>query len=270
MSAGTRFAAALAGAALTAAALSPAASAEPAVAVTLEAPQSLVKFDTAMPSAATLQPIVGLGSKESLRGIDYRPATGEVYGYSSNGKLYTLDPGTGVAAARSRPSVGQLKFGVDFNPVVDRLRLVNNNGGNFRLNVDTGQVFADAPLNYASGDDNEGATPAITAAAYSNNFPGAGATVLYDIDSDLDILVTQAPPNSGTLNTIGSLGVPVNQDNGFDISGATGIAYGAFTRQFTSNLFRIDLGTGAATLVGPIGDGSFRVGGLTIVPAPAG
>lgn len=260
---------AVAGFAVAASALAPPASAEPAAAITAAAPQQVVRFDTATPAAATQVPITGLRAGEVLRGIDYRPANGMVYGWSNRGALYILDTDTGAAVRTFQPlGPTDFRWGVDFNPVVDRLRLVNDGDFNYRLNVDTGMLTTDLPLAYAPGDDNEGADPEVAASAYTNNFAGTGATVLYGLDSKLDILVTQAPPNDGRLNTIGSLGVPFTFNNGFDVSGATAVPYAALTSgSASSRLYRVDLGTGAATLLGVIGDGSFRVGGLTILPA---
>ena len=74
-----------------------------------------------------------------------------------------------------------------------------------------------------------GAIPAIVASAYTNSTPGATATQLFGIDSDLDILVLQNPPNSGTLSTIGSLGVDTGDRVGFDVVGESGEAYASLT-----------------------------------------
>jgi hypothetical protein len=37
-------------------------------------------------------------------------------------------------------------FGVDFNPTVDRLRVISDTGQNLRVNVDTGAEFRDTSL----------------------------------------------------------------------------------------------------------------------------
>src|SRR5688572_5546900 len=47
--------------------------------------------------------VTGLTSGESLEGIDFRPATGELYGLGSTGQLYRLDPATGVATPVGAP-----------------------------------------------------------------------------------------------------------------------------------------------------------------------
>jgi len=83
----------------------------------------------------------------------------------------------------------------------------------------------------------------------------------------LDILVTQNPPNAGTLNSIGSLGVNAGSIAGFDISGTSGIAYAALDIGGLSSLYTINLTTGSASLVGGIGSG-LSVSGLTVSPVP--
>src|SRR5690606_5520838 len=109
----------------------------------------------------------------------------------------------------------------DFNPVVDRIRLVTQNGKNFRLHPETGLLVAtDGDLAYAAGDENEGAIPGIVTGAYSQSFNTTSTTTLYNLDASLNILVTQVPPNEGILNTIGDLGVtinPLDPTAGFDI-----------------------------------------------------
>jgi len=47
-------------------------------------------------------------------------------------------------------------------------------------------------------------------------------TVLYDIDSGVDALLIQNPPNGGTLNTVGALGINATDEVGFDISESPG------------------------------------------------
>ncbi len=106
-------------------------------------------------------------------------------------------------------------FGFDFNPVVDRMRVVSDAEQNLRLNPNTGGVAGvDTNLAYAPGDLHAGANPTVTASAYTNNIVGAGVTTLYGIDVGLDVLIRQNPPNGGTLNTVGPLGVDAADSNG--------------------------------------------------------
>ena len=79
-------------------------------------------------------------------------------------------------------------------------------------------------------------------------------TTLYVIDSGVDALCTQIPPNNGRLNNVGLLGINVTGVNGFDISGFSGIAYAALnTGGMQSSLYTVNLMTGAMTLGGVIG-----------------
>ena len=130
--------------------------------------------------------ITGLSPNESLVGIDFRPNGEQLYGVSDASRIYTINPVTGVAtpvAPNFTPTVAGTSFGMDFNPTVDRIRLVSEFDQNLRLNPVTGTVAStDGTLHYATGDPNQGANPNVVAAAYTNNFPGATTTLLYDID----------------------------------------------------------------------------------------
>jgi hypothetical protein len=218
--------------------------------------------------------IQGLLPNEALVGIDIRPATGQLYALGSFSRLYTLDPATGMTSQVGGPgSFSPLlnggSFGMDFNPVVDRIRVVSNADQNFRLDPNTGVVAAtDSALAYAAIDPNFGVNPNVVHAAYTNNFAGAPSTLLYGIDVGLDVLVTQNPPNAGVLNTVGGLGLDATDIGGFDISGATGSAYAVlFTGAGGSRFATIDLATGAATVLGEI-DGGTVITALTVVPEP--
>lgn len=239
--------------------------------------QTLVSFDSTSPgSIATSVAISGLGGGESLLGIDLRPATGQLYGLGSLSRLYTIDPLTGVATGVGSEggfTLNGTAFGFDFNPTVDRIRLVGNTGQDLRLHPVTGALVAtDGTIAYAAGDVNAGATPNLAASAYINNVPGATTTTLYNLDASLGILTLQSPPNSGANSTVGSLGIAFSntQNVGFDISGATGTAFASLASGGDpSSLYTVDLTSGAATLVGGIG-GSQLIG-LTVatVPEPA-
>lgn len=191
------------------------------------------------------------GVEGNLQGIDFRPANGKLYGVTDTDKIYIINPETGVATFVKNLSTsfdGGFQSGFDFNPVPDRLRIVGSNDQNLRTNVDTGEVAVDKPLTYATTDSNAGKNPNITAAAYTNNRAGVTSTQLFVIDYDLDVLALQNPPNDGTLNTIGSLGVNFSPIGGFDVFTN---AQGTNTAFAISglNLYTINLSTGAATKV---------------------
>lgn len=218
----------------------------------------LISFDSATPGTTTSVAITGLQSGESILGIDLRPATGQLYGLGSTSRLYTINAATGSATQVGSAGAFTLSgtsFGFDFNPTVDRIRVVSDADQNLRLNPDSGVLsFTDTALAYAIGDPNAAANPNDVAAAYTNNFLGSTSTTLYGIDSTLDILVTQNPPNNGVLNTVGSILINTSDQVGFDISGVSGVAYASLTLPSGfSSLFTVNLATGAATLVGAIG-----------------
>ena len=124
-------------------------------------------------------------------------------------------------------------FGFDFNPTVDRIRVTSDAVENLRLNPDTGTVTVDVNLNPGN--------PNVVGSAYTNNFAGATTTTLYDIDSNLDILAIQNPPNNGTLNTVGSLGLNTSDLVGFDISQQNPTAYASLTVGGISAFYTINL-----------------------------
>lgn len=63
----------------------------------LSAGNALVKFDSSTPWATSTKLITGLADGEHLLGIDFRPATGEVFSAGSSNRLYTIDRATGAA-----------------------------------------------------------------------------------------------------------------------------------------------------------------------------
>ena len=234
----------------------------------------LVNFDTATPGTTSSVNITGLLAGDVLSGIDNRPLNGILYGFAVNGttgRLYSIDTSTGVASVNSTLStaVNGNFFGVDFNPSVDRLRIVSDTGQNLRVNVDTGATLVDGALQFAAGDPNVGTPPQVVAAAYSNNVASAASTTLYTLDLSTQSLLTQSPPNNGTLNTVASLSNIIFPEAAFDISGITGIAY-AILNGF--ELSQINLLTGEATSLGLINSPGNIIGlaaGVTAVPEPS-
>ena len=223
--------------------------------VALTASNRLLSFDHATSGTITSSvQVTGLQPGERLLGIDFRPATGELYALGSTSRLYTLNTTTGAAkligTTAFTPALSGTRFGFDFNPAVDLIRVTSDADQNLRLNPNTGAVAAtDTNLQFAATDPHAGANPNVVGSAYSNNFTGATVTVLYDIDSSVDALLIQNPPNGGTLNTVGAMGIDATDEVGFDISGVTGAAYVSLS----TNLYSINLQSGAATLLGSIG-----------------
>jgi hypothetical protein len=158
-----------------------------------------------------------------ILGIDVRPADGMLYALTADGTVATIDPATGKATMKSKLETmlpADAMATVDFNPVADRLRVIGSNGMNLRANVDDGKVTQDGMLKFADGDMHKGKSPRIVAGAYTNAMKGAKETALYDIDVT-GVLVKQAPPNDGVLNSVGMTGMPADAV-AFDIVSADG------------------------------------------------
>ncbi len=113
----------------------------------------LVTFNRSAPAIPNAVRISGLLMGEDLLGIDIRPGgtpAGELYALSDGGRIYTINVSTGAATRKGMlvpdpadttnpfSALDGTDFGVDFNPVSDRLRIVSNTGQNLRVNADTG------------------------------------------------------------------------------------------------------------------------------------
>ena len=261
--------------------------AEKAVAVT--ASNKLLKFNAGRPDRIlTKLGITGLQVGETLLGIDYRVSKDQLYGLGSSGRLYIINEDTAVASAVGVPFAVKLEgtqFGFDFNPTVDRIRVVSNTGQNLRLHPDTGAVVdsnpalegvqTDGKLMYAAGDVNFGKSPMTVGAAYSYNKADTKITTNFALDAAAGTLVTQGSregvmpavsPNTGQLFTIGSLGLAFNNAS-FDIQAVTDVAFAALNSDGTSSSrwVMIDLKTGAAKSLGSVGGGE-RVVGVAMEP----
>jgi hypothetical protein len=263
---------------------------------------SLIRFLSASPGTAVTVAITGVTAGETLVGIDYRPQSGQLYSFGVNdtantGTVYVLDPQTGAAIVVG--TAGGVTFvdgsgvavdfppaasgyGFDFNPTVDRIRIVTDSGLNFRLNPVNGAAV-DGNLNNTAappaGTNTDGpinALPSgatgVSGAAYTNSFGqglAGGVTTQYVIDASSDQLFIQNPPNAGTLTApvmITSGGAPLDFStaSGFDIPSnvrvntsasaapAGGTAFAALTVAGATRLYSIDLVTGAATDLGAL------------------
>jgi Domain of unknown function (DUF4394)/Calx-beta domain len=229
-------------------AVAPVASAgELAVGVTAASPPELVRFDTDAPGTILARvPVGGVIVGETIRGIDFRPATGELFALTSTLRVLAIDPESGVAQQLGTPLVTNPAFsastptGFDFNPTVDRLRLVNGIEDNLRYNPNTFLAVdsdndgtngstPDTDLAFDAGDVNAGDNPSVAAVAYdrNDNNPATGTT-LFGIDSGQNVLVTVGgvngtpSPNVGLLFTLGSLGVDVSDLTTLDSTPAQG------------------------------------------------
>jgi len=209
----------------------------------------LIRFNTASPQIISSSlPIIGLQAGETILGVDFRPLTGQLYALGSTSRLYTLDTESGAATQVGADFFSTLlngtRFGFDFNAMVDRIRVVSDAEQNLVLNPDTADVIVGPALSPAGN---------VAAAAYTNNTPGAASTTLLEIDWAANNLMTQNT-TTGVLTPIGPLGITLSSaDVEFDVASISTSAYMvAYTGGANPILFRINTGTGAATLVNPI------------------
>ncbi|MBG8553810.1 DUF4394 domain-containing protein [Hymenobacter guriensis] len=269
----------------------------------------LVSFAAASPGTLTSTNISGLANGQMLVGLDFRPATGELYalGYNAaaaspatNAQLYVINRSTGAATAVGSASRLELggsseRIGFDFNPTVDRIRIVSSNDFNYRLHPTTGAIVdgnavldgvqPDGTLAYAPADANAGQNPGVGTAAYTNSFIGSTSTTLYVIDELAGRLLTQNPPNAGTLNTAGTLpgfsgASAVDADIYFDPATRTNDAFLLATADpgagpERSTLYRLNLDNGTLGTPALIGGPSDQLSDIAVLinrtaPAPSG
>ena len=246
----------------------------------------LIRFNAGQPQRLLQrQPLKGLDAGDPLVGIDYRVARGVLYALSASGRLYTLDADTAqlVRVGAGMPVALQgRRFAFDFNPVVDRVRVLSDSGQNLRLHPDSGALVAadtavTAPI--AAPATAPGAIAAVPAvqlagAAYTYNTRDNKLTTLYVIDLTRGTLMLQGSredvqpvvsPNTGQLTVVGSLNTGPLQDADFDIADVNNAALAALRAGGRTRLHAIDLATGRATAIGTVGDGG-ALRGMAIVP----
>lgn len=240
---------------------------EEIVAVTVT--NQLLRFNAGQPQQVReRRALSGLRAGEKLLGIDYRVARGELYALGASGQLYRIDVAKAVASPVGSGvalPAGGAEWGFDFNPTVDRIRVVSDNGLNLRLHPDTGALVAqDAPLAHADGKP-----AAIVAAGYTYNKTDDKLTTNYALDGAAGTLVHQGSkegvqpavsPNTGRITTVGSLGIGPFRHATLDISDIGNVAYAGIRVGEATRWHRIDLATGRASFVGTVGGGEALVG----------
>ncbi|HWI72383.1 MAG TPA: DUF4394 domain-containing protein, partial [Baekduia sp.] len=250
---------------------------------------TLRRFATAAPDTGATATLTGVTAGETIVAIAWRPQTGQLLGLGVNstndtGTLYMLDPQSGSATAIGAagsitytlsgstvdlPAAGA-GWGIDASPASDRIRIVAGGGLNARVNPNNGQ-----PID-SDGNGGNGTTPdtphnglatSVTATSYTNAFTQllGGASTQYVLEPVTDQLLIQNTPNSGTLTagrtvTLGGGSLDFGTVAGFDIPGevavttsgtvASGEAIAALTVGGTHGVYRVDLATGAAALLG--------------------
>lgn len=215
-------------------------------------------------TAGSFRAVTGLlSANQPLLAIDVRPSTGQIYalGYNATtqqAQLYILNPSTnaltavggnislnlqdtnnGAGGGATGNTLGQtVNIGFDFNPRLDRIRVVAPNGTNYVLNPNNGTLQAtNTPLRYTA-PAYVGRTPYIGAAGYTNSQLGLSGTALYDLDiaNTNGLIARQNTPNDGTLDLAGPLRFALRQSGGAYNYGPTGVGF-----PLASPTYRLDL-----------------------------
>lgn len=260
--------------------------------------QTLVRFDASNPSSTNLGvtalgQITGITAGQTLQDIDFRASNGVLYGLSTSAvslvggvntvaaQLYTINLANGQASVVGSPislATDNSRLSIDFNPVVDALRVITSSNQNYVVNANTGAV-ARRDTDITRPSDPSGVTP--VGLAYTNNFRGATSTTLYAYEFNASSLNTVGAvgggtgnnsPNAGVLNPVGPTGVaPASTLVGFDITDGPGTAYlaldDATSARAASELYTVNLATGAATLISALDDLPSLIG-ISVQPVP--
>ncbi|MDZ4297734.1 MAG: DUF4394 domain-containing protein [Moraxellaceae bacterium] len=236
-------------------------------------------------SLENLGTLTGVVMGDQLVSVDRRPQTGYLYalGYNASAaslRVYVVHPDSLVATPLGQPIVAvppaaaigggsvSTRFEMDFNPAVDRLRVVSTLGENYRINPNNGALVE------RDGDTNiGGALTSVAATAYTNSAPNLGITTQYTVTEGAQGSVyIQNPPNNGTLTSAKVLNPALASILGFDIapgvnasannSPVMGLAYALVKTNSASNesIVRINLDTGAVTSNTAINNGAGLVG----------
>jgi hypothetical protein len=231
---------------------------------------NLLAFRANNPRRVSKMTITGLPMGVSLRGIDFRPATGDLYALGSDKVVYRVNVVTAIAVAEgpafeTMPTAlnGQ-SLGFDFNPTVDKIRVTSDADDNIRLNPDEGTLLStDTKLTPA---DVTVVGSAYTMSSFTAFATRPTATELYalDVAPSPDKLWIQRPANAGTLINPVSLDFDLGPEAGFDIAGRPDVGYVAGTRSGRNGaeLWRVDLASGDTRSLRRIGNGNVTVTGV--------
>jgi Domain of unknown function (DUF4394) len=153
------------------------------------------------------------GIPGTVIGMDFRVADRKLYALSELGRLYTINfnvspPSATLVSTLNPRFPSGLQSLMDFNPVVDAIRLIGSDTRNQAVVKDANGILntsaVQTALTFAAGDVNAGVTPHVSGGSYTNNVNGAATTLFYAIDYDLDVFLTIADKNAtGSSNTGG-------------------------------------------------------------------
>jgi hypothetical protein len=182
------------------------------------------------PGAQTVGSITGILPSHTLSSIDFRPATGNLFAISVHssgtlGQLYHLNTSTAALTTvgsgfNLSGNTSSNRVTMNYDPVVDQLRVISSGGQNYRVSAVTGELIQNE-TNLNPG------LPQMVSMAYNNSSIGASSTTLYGmnlVDNILRLvriggLNGDPNPNQGEVIDVGSTGLtPGSTTIGFDIN----------------------------------------------------
>lgn len=217
-----------------------------------------------------------LDATEVVLDIDYRNSEGALYALTktgTTGRIIRIDPTSGALAristlvsdgTTSNMSLSATGYTIDFNPVVDRLRIIGTDGSNWRTDVSTGDTLVDTATSLTN----------LSGAGYEETFSALGrGTRLFTLDAATDNLYLQTPPNDGTQTAAKSLlgSTDVASIDGYDINPANNAGLAMLTVAGVQRIYTINpaasIGSNAASLVGrpPVLTGPIKYKALTFI-----
>ena len=227
-------------------------------------------------------PIKGILPEEKIQDLEFITEEGQkeplLIGLTTMGGLYEIDCSNGNATFKG--SIPQEFVTPRMNLVYDsqgRL-LIATEAENFQFGFLTGQVERiNPPLQFAPGDPNEGQQPQIGGLGALTPDPITGLPRIYAYDGRLFSLAELNPPG-GQAFTLGPLFSGSDGNDIMDINGKVGfdipvpeskigiITFIDPTGPNASELYRVNLDTGAAERVGRLGGGK-PVAAIAFPPA---
>ncbi len=229
--------------------------------VALGADDILYRFDSATPGAV-IPVATGFGG---IVDIDFRGSNGLLYGIAGSGATFSIDPSNGTMVGLFSPNVslGGSVTSFDFNPVADRMRVLVGGNTNFRIVPDgVAGMTAGTVVNGTAGDGSFAVPGGVSLLSFGYTNPTGGpSTTLYSIGSNNTLYIHSVGPEFNTVAAVGSgLGITLGAQVGFDIA-TDGLGY----LSSGNNLYTVNLGTGAATL---LGTAPVALRDIAVVPEP--
>lgn len=219
---------------------------------------SLVTMDSANPGAATAAVAITGQGAFTIVGIDVRttvqttgaanPGVGSLWALGVNGantQMFVINPATAVAT-----TVGPVLMGITggdgdngwyfgHDPGRDRFRIMNAQN-NYELNPNT---ITFVPETNLTGNPN------VNGSAFESKSFGEASNIVFLNQVPVDSLSSSSTIAAGTYNNVTVTGVAFSLGSGLDIAGDTTLFA---TTAGVANLYTINRGTGAATLIGAI------------------